>query len=192
MSKLSKAFQLFDDYNKQDPHSMVWDGTEYAAEYFYALQLYNWVTKLTGNTNETLLLASRCQHIGRWKIPRDQYPTGKAGYLRWRSDLAKFHASEAGQLLKEAGYTDQEIRDVQRIVLKQNLKLDKDVQVMEDALCMVFLEFQLEDFIKKHDDDKLIRILQRSWKKMSEKGRHVALTLNYSSKAKELLEKALD
>jgi Domain of unknown function (DUF4202) len=191
MSTIHKAFELFDQYNKQDPHSMVWEGTEFPAEYFYALQLSNWVTKLSENPSEALLLASRCQHIGRWKIPRDRYPAGKAGYLRWRTDLAKFHATEAEQLLKEAGYTDTEIAAVQRIQLKQNLKMDNDVQTMENALCLVFLEFQLEDFIQKHDDDKLIRILQKSWKKMSEKGRNAALALQYSPKAKSLLEKAL-
>ncbi|HET9277680.1 MAG TPA: DUF4202 domain-containing protein [Flavitalea sp.] len=192
MSKLSTAFRLFDDYNRQDPNTLVWDGREFPTEYFYAQQLYNWVTKLTETASETLLLASRCQHIGRWKIPRDQYPRGKAGYLRWRTDLAKFHASEAEQLLNDAGYNDAEIARVQRILLKQNLKIDEDVQVMEDALCLVFLEFQFEAFIQKHDDDKLIRIVQKSWKKMSEKGRNVALLLNYSPRAKLLLDKALN
>src|SRR5215204_5768946 len=121
MSKLTDAFRLFDDYNTQDPHTLVWEGTEFPTEYFYAQQLYNWVTKLADSASEALLLASRCQHIGRWKIARDQYPPGKAGYLRWRTDLAKFHASEAEQLLKSAGYNDAEIAGVQRILLKQNL-----------------------------------------------------------------------
>ena len=192
MSKLSKAFQLFDEYNKKDPHTLVWEGTEFPAEYFYALQLHKWVTKLSANASEALLLASRCQHIGRWKVPRGEYPSGKAGYLRWRADLAKFHSSEAAKLLTEAGYGALEIEEVQRILLKQNLKSDKDVQTMEDALCLVFLEFQLDDFIKKHDDEKVIRILQKSWKKMSEQGRNAALTITYTSNAKTLLDRALN
>ena len=191
MNKLDKAFQLFDAYNKRDPHRIIWGEAEYPAEYFFALQLYNWVIKLAPKANESLLLASRCQHLGRWKIPRDQYPLGKAGYLTWRSNLAKFHASEAAELLKEAGYNDHEIRDVQHILLKQNLKTDEVVQVMENALCLVFLEFQLDDFIQKHDEEKVIRILQKSWKKMSEPGRQAALQLNYSPIAKPLVEKAL-
>src|SRR5687768_2202352 len=117
MSKLSKAFQLFDEYNKKDPHTLVSEGTEFPTEYFYALQLHKWVTKLSVNASEALLLASRCQHIGRWKVPRSEYPAGKAGYLRWRADLAKFHSSEAGKLLTEAGYSASEIEEVQRILL---------------------------------------------------------------------------
>lgn len=191
MQKLQTAFELFDAYNKQDPHRVNWNGTEYPAEYFYALQLYNWVMKINEGASETLLLASRCQHIGRWKIPRETYPAGKAGYLRWRSDLAKFHASEAGHLLQEAGYNPTEIQDVQRILLKQNLKTDDNVQVMENALCLVFMEFQLEDFMMKHDDEKIVRILQKSWTKMSEPGRVAASSLNLSIKARALLNKAL-
>ena len=112
MNKLDKALWLFDEYNRNDPNILVWEGKEYPGEYFYALQLYNWVIKLDPEAGEDLLLASRCQHIGRWKIPRDEYPPGKAGYLRWRTDLAKFHASEADGLLRNAGYSDAEIAQV--------------------------------------------------------------------------------
>jgi hypothetical protein len=191
MNKLENAFQLFDSYNKQDPHTLVWDGKEYAAEYFYAVQLHGWVTRLDPEASDALLLASRCQHLGRWKSPRNTYPAGKAGYLRWRSDLAKFHASEAKKILEDVGYNEHEIEGVQHILLKQNLKADKDVQTMENALCLVFLEFQLEDFMQKHDDEKLVRIVQKSWKKMSEQGRTAGLALTYSPKAKSLLNKAL-
>lgn len=191
MDQMNKAFELFDAYNKQDPNKVVWNENEYPTEYFYALQLYRWVKKLAPGASEALLLASRCQHIGRWKIPRNEYPLGKAGYLRWRTDLSKFHAALAEELLIEAGYSEREIQKVRHILLKQNLKNDEEVQVMENALCLVFLEFQFEDFISKHDDEKVIRILQKSWKKMSESGRNAALTLTYCPKAKTLLTRAL-
>ena len=191
MNKIERAFELFDEYNRQDPHVLTWSGKDYPSEYFYALQLYQWVKKLAPNASEALLIAARCQHIGRWKIPRTQYPGGKAGYLRWRTDLAKFHALTAETLLLEAGYKDETIHEVRNIVLKQNLKTDEDVQVMENALCLVFLEFQFEEFISKHDEEKVIRIIQKSWKKMSEPGRNAALALNFSPIEKQLLKKAL-
>jgi hypothetical protein len=192
MERLDKALELFDAYNQQDPHKLSVDGKEFPAEYYYALQLYNWVKKLKPDANESLLLASRCQHIGRWKIPRNQYPSGKAGYLRWRTDLARFHAATAEGLLKQAGYAETEIAEVRHILLKENLKNDEEVQVMENALCLVFLEFQFEDFVARHDDEKVSRVLQKSWKKMSEPGRKAALTLSYSLKAQALLNKALN
>jgi hypothetical protein len=192
MSKLEKAIELFDEYNQHDPHKIKWDGEEYAAEHFYAVQLYNWVKKLEPNANEHLLLASRSQHIGRWQTPRSNYPDGKAGYLTWRKELAKFHAETAAKLMVEAGYDWHDIEAVKHIILKENLKTAEDVQVMENALCLVFLQFQYDDFLAKHDDDDMIvRILRKTWQKMSEPGRHAALHLNYSIRGKKLLEKAL-
>lgn len=191
MDKLQKAFALFDAYNRQDPNTLTWQGTNYPSEYFYAIELYNWVLKLEPNASEAVLLASRCQHIGRWTIPRDSYPDGKTGYLNWRSDLAKFHAATAAAMMLEAGYDEQEVDEVKRIILKQKIKLDPEVQLMENALCLVFLQFQFEDFIQKHDDDKLIHIIKKTWNKMSQPGRDAALTLKYSDKALGLIKKAL-
>src|SRR5947208_1083676 len=124
MNRLEKAFELFDNYNKQDPRTFNYNNVEYPLEYFYALQLHHWVKRLEPNASEILLLASRCQHIGRWEIPRSQYPQSKAGYLTWRKELAKFHATKAGELLEQAGYNDEEIKSVQHILLKEQLKFD--------------------------------------------------------------------
>lgn len=191
MGDLNKAFDLFDAYNKQDPRNITWKGVEYPAEYFYAVQLHNWVKKLQPNAGEALLLASRSQHIGRWKIARDEYPKGKAGYYKWRTELAKFHAAMARELLLEAGYNEEETKPVQHILLKEDLKRDDEVQTIENALCLVFLQFQYEDFIGKHDDEMVIRILRKTWKKMSEPGRNAALSLTFTGRAKELLINAL-
>jgi hypothetical protein len=189
--RTEKALELFDAYNKQDPNQITWDDIAYPAEYFYALQLFEWVKKLEPQAGEDLLLASRCQHIGRWKIPRNQYPAGKAGYYQWRNDLAKFHADTAGKLLREAGYQEEEIKAVQHILLKENLRKDEVVQVMENALCLVFLQFQYEDFIPKHDDQLVIRVLQKTWKKMTGPGKKAALLLDFGEKGKRLLIQAL-
>ena len=190
-ARIEKVLEQFDSYNKQDPHSVTWDSIAYPAEYFYALQLYEWVKKLAPQASEDLLLASRCQHIGRWKIPRNQYPPGKAGYYNWRNDLAKFHAETAGKLMTAAGYNEEEIKTVQHILLKENLRKDGVVQVMENALCLVFLQFQYEDFIAKHDDEMVIRILQKTWQKMTGPGREAALMLDFSEKGKKLMMMAL-
>ena len=191
MNKLEKAFELFDSYNKQDPNTIIWDDTTYASEYFYALKLHQWVKELAPNASEALLLASRAQHIGRWTSPRTSYADGKAGYLQWRIDLAKFHAAKAAQLMKEAGYDDEVTGAVQHIMLKKDLRTDPEVQTIENALCLVFLQYQYEDFISKHDEKKITWILQKSWAKMSQPGRDAALTITFSDKGKELIEKAI-
>lgn len=191
MEKIEKAFELFDEYNRLDPVQLHFNGTVYPAEYFYALRVHQWVCRLEPKPDEALLLASRCQHIGRWEIPRSSYPEGKSGYLQWRRELAQFHADKAAALLAEAGYGEQTINEVKQIVLKQGLKTNYNTQVMENALCLVFLEFQYEDFLKKYDDIKMIGIIKKTWAKMSEPGRNAALGLPFSKRGKLLIEKAL-
>ncbi|SDD81295.1 protein of unknown function [Dyadobacter soli] len=191
MSKLDKAFELFDDYNKRSPERIVWENVEYPVEYFYAIKLHEWVTKLTPEADESLLLASRCQHIGRWEIARKSYPDGRVGYLKWRSDLAKYHAGIAAEILSGVGYDEETISRVKQIVLKQRLRSDTDVQTMENALCLVFLQYQYDDLIAKMTEEKMIDILRKTWGKMTIPGHEAALSLQYSEVGRDLILKAL-
>lgn len=192
MTKMEQAFNLFDAYNQQDPSVVIWNGQHYPSEYFYAIKLYEWVKRLDPEASEPLLLASRCQHIGRWEIARTAYPEGRVGYLKWRNDLSKFHAQKATEILQSVGYDMDIIARVNQIVLKKQLKSDTEVQTMENALCLVFLEFQYDDFIKKHPEETMIGILQKTWAKMSEPGRQAALSLTHSEAGTLLLNKALE
>jgi hypothetical protein len=189
---MDQAFHQFDLYNQQDPVTISWNGEQYPAEYFYSIQLYEWIKKLDPNAGEPLLLASRCQHIGRWEIKRNTYPEGRAGYLVWRSDLSKFHAQKATEILRSLGYETDVVDSVNDIVLKKRLKSNPDVQTMEDALCLVFLQFQYDDLISRQPAEKMIRILQKTWAKMSASGRQVAMSLTYSETGKALLNEALE
>lgn len=191
MSKIEAAIELFDAYNKQDPRKIVVNGSEFPYEYFYALQLTDWVKKLEPGAGEVLILASRCQHIGRWQKPREEYPADKIGYLKWRTDLAKFHADKAKELMLQVGVAEDTIEAVQQITLKKQLRVSYEVQVMENALCLVFLQFQYDEFLQKHDDETMIRILQKTWNKMTGPGREAALGLNFQGRGKVLIEKAL-
>lgn len=194
MNKLDAAFQLFDAYNKQDPRNFEWDGTTYPQEYFFAIKLYDWVLKLDPAAREELLLASRSQHIGRWEIPRESYPEGREPYLKWRKDLAQHHATITGNLMTQAGYDAAEIERVSQIILKKRIKVDADVQTMENALCLVFLQYQYEDFRKKYgnEPDKMINILRKSLLKMDSHGHGFALALNFTPQGLDLIKQAMN
>jgi hypothetical protein len=191
MTRLEQAFELFDAYNKNSPEHLVYEEKEYPAEYFYALKLYEWVTKLDPDASESLLLASRCQHIGRWESPRSNYPEGRVGYLKWRTDLSRYHAAKATEILTSVGFDADTIDRVRQIVLKQRLKSDPEVQTMENALCLVFLQYQFDDLIAKLKEEKMIDILQKTWAKMSAPGREATSTIQFSKEAKDLLAKSL-
>jgi len=191
MTRLTHAFKMFDEYNKKDPHAFVWDGLSYPREYFLALKLHDWVLRLDPDASEELLLASRSQHIGRWEIPRDSYPEGRDAYLKWRKDLALFHADKASAIMKDSGYTDDVVARVRQIILKQKIKVDAEVQTIENALCLVFLEFQYEEFYPKHPAEMVINILRKSLLKMDNHGHQFALSLNYSETGLFYINEAL-
>jgi hypothetical protein len=194
MNRLNKAFELFDAYNKQDPRSFIWEGVNAPQEYLFAIKLYEWVLKLDPGADEELLLASRCQHIGRWEIPREYYPEGREPYLKWRKNLALHHAAIAARLMTEAGYGGETIDRVKQIILKQRIKVDPDVQTMENALCLVFLQLQYEEFRKKYvgEPGKMINILRKSLLKMDGNGHRLALALPYSADGLYLINEALN
>ena len=187
----SKAIQRFDEENSRDPNVEMVDGVKQPRELVYAKRLTDWVMKLAPNASGALRLAARCQHICRWSIPRDSYEMTRPGYLKWRSDLKKFHAQKAGEILREVGYPEETIVTVQNLNLKKNFPNDAETRVLEDALCLVFLQYQFGELASKTDDEKMVNALQKSWNKMTPVAREEALKLNYTTKEQELLKKAL-
>jgi len=115
----------------------------------------------------------------------------RAGYLRWRTALQRFHAQESGRILREVGYPEEMVRRVQELNLKKGLPHDPEMQVLEDALCLVFLERQLAELAAKTSEEKLINALARSWRKMSPRGREAALQISYPDSLRSLLERAI-
>jgi hypothetical protein len=189
--KFDAAMRRFDAENGRDPNMEIIAGAPQPRELVYAQWLSDWVLRLCPDASEVLRLAARCQHICRWMIPRESYPMTRPGYLQWRTELKKFHATMAGEILREAGYDAATIEGVQALNLKKNFPKDPESRVIEDALCLVFLEHQLTTLAAKMDDEKVITTLQKSWAKMSPAGHAEAMKLSYSPREKALLERAL-
>jgi hypothetical protein len=191
VGRLEQAIARIDAVHAEDPNRTETGGGPVAAELAYAQRMSRWLSELEPDASEALQLAVRAQHLRRWSVPRDQYPDGRSGYKRWRSDLARMHADTAGELLREVGYEEETVGRVQDLILKKRLKTDPEVQTLEDVACLVFLEYYFSDFRLKHEEDKLIRILQKTWGKMSESARQRALQLALPAPERELLERAL-
>lgn len=185
------AARHFDDENSRDPNKVLIGGAMQPRELVHARWLTAWVLRLRPDASEALRLAARCQHLCRWEIPRNSYPMTRPGYLQWRAELKKFHARKSGEILREAGYDEEMIQRVQDLNLKKNFPADSEVCVLEDALCLVFLEHQFADLAARTDDEKMINALQKSWKKMTPAAQSEALKLNYGPREKDLLERAL-
>src|SRR3989442_3851345 len=190
-NRFEAAIRRFDAANSLDPNFEIVEGIARPRELVYAERLTPWALKLCPDASEELRLAARSQHICRWMVARSSYPMTRPGYLKWREDLKKFHAEKAGEILRAAGYSEETVAKVQTLNLKKNFPQDPDSRVLEDALCLVFLEFQFAELAAKTTDDKLINALQKSWKKMTPAAREHAVKLNFGPKEKSLLGRAL-
>lgn len=203
-----------DALNRMDPRTVEEDGQQVPYEFAYSRWLTGWVLRLcddAGHTpSEELLIVAAAQHVERWKVPRSSYPEGRTAYLQWREDLKRQHAATATRLMAEAGYPPEACKRVETLILKRALK-ELEGQIVEDALCLVFLERQFAEFLPKLADlqassaagatgaaeaqaaaeDKMVDILQKSWKKMGQLGRAAALKLPLGPKEAELVGRAL-
>lgn len=177
MPELAAAFAAFDAFNADDPNRLQVDGKSMPKELHYARRMTAWLDKIAPGASEALQLAARAQHIGRWASPRSDYPMDKRGYYQWRRALYVFHAETASKLLAEAGFEAATVTRVGELLRKENLPTDPEMQTLEDVACLVFLENFYTDFSRKHDDDKVIDILRKTWKKMSPTGHAAALDL---------------
>jgi hypothetical protein len=186
-NEVDRAIELIDAANAADPNQESGE----PRELLYSKWLTAWVAKLAPEASDVLRLAARCQHVCRWTIPRASYPMTRPGYLRWRADLKSFHARKAGEILGQAGCSPETIEKVQALNLKKNFPKDPESQVLEDALCLVFLEHQLAELAGRTDDDKMINAIKKSWGKMSPEGRQQALSLHYGPRENALIQRAM-
>ncbi len=191
LARFEAALRRFDEENARDPNTELADGVSQPRELLYARRLTDWVLLLRPDASEPLRLAARCQHLCRWEIPRASYPMTRAGYLKWRADLKKFHAEKSGRILREVGYTEGSVAKVQALNLKENFPADPDSRALEDALCLVFLQFQFAALAAKTDDETMTNALRKSWLKMTESARAAALKLTFGPHETALLGRAL-
>ena len=175
-----KAVELYDAANGEDPNQeMDAEGKAWPKELLYSHRMAEMQQRYIPSADDAVKLAIRAQHIQRWKSARSDYPMDRIGYLKWRTDLYKFHANTAGELLAQAGYDQDFIERVKMAVGKKSLKSNPDTQQMEDVVDLVFIEHYMQAFVDKHpnyDEAKWIDIVQKTWAKMSEQGQQFALS----------------
>jgi hypothetical protein len=191
-SRERAALDHFQAAHFEDPRTILVNGVVVPWSVHYHARLAHWVHHFDPQASLPLRLAAACQHIRRWTLPRSDYEAGRRGYRRWRSDLAQMHARVAREVLERVGLDEATTTRVEALVRKVGLARDPEVQLFEDAICMVFFELDYADLVAKHDDGKLIDILRRTWDKMSAAGREAALALSadMGDRERRLLETA--
>ncbi len=190
--RFERTLAAFDDANREDPHTEHdEEGNVVPKELLYALRMSAVLAEFVPDASEALQLATRCQHIRRWTVPRDDYPMDRKGYLQWRTYLKKFHGEQATEIMQAQGYDPKTIGKVVDLLNKKNLKRNTEMQTLEDVICLVFLRFYLADFMQKHPEEKIVSIVAKTWKKMSEAGHTAALQLKFSPEEQSVIAQAL-
>ncbi|MCX6180385.1 MAG: DUF4202 domain-containing protein [Bacteroidetes bacterium] len=192
-NSLSSVLAAIDEENSKDPNAEIFEGKSFPKELLYSERMYKRLLEFHPSASEELTIAARAQHICRWKLPRESYPMNRVGYLLWREELKKFHSKTTATILENNGYTTEFINRVSFLIEKKAIKKDAESQVMEDTICLVFLEYYLEPFVEKHisDADKLKNIIVKTWNKMSDNGHAEALKISYTNRSLQLIKEAL-
>lgn len=189
--RLATVLTAIDVANAKDASVVPAGGESLPAALVYGRRMSEVLAAHVPNASEYLSIAARAQHIERWHIPRSSYPEGRIGYLTWRKDLQKHHARRTAAIMERAGYDTEAVARVGKLLRKEGLKQDEEVQALEDVVCLVFLEFEALDFIAKHDDDKVRGILAKTARKMSPRGLAAAARLSLDPRLSRLLGEAL-
>jgi hypothetical protein len=200
-NQLKNTLSAIDDINRQDLNTTLSEGKEYPKELIYGQRMTRCLNKHWPQASELLQIAVRAQHIKRWHLKRSEFEQGKAGYYQWRIALGKFHAKLTAEIMIEQGYSQVQAEQTASIICKENLKdkkpnpLNLDSQTLEDVACLVFLEHYFDEFaskyLEKNNEEKIIRIVQLTWKKMSADAHNLALKLALPEHLAVIVGKAL-
>lgn len=175
--RFAAAHAAFAAHHAADPRALVRDGVGTTVSLDYHARVGAWLVRLEPEPPLVVRLAALAQHVRRWEVPRASAPAGLAGYKRWRSELARRQADIAAAELARIGYDAATIARVEDILVKKRLRSDPDVQLLEDAVCLRFLEDELADFAAGRADDEVVGIIRKTWDKMSARGHALALAL---------------
>ncbi|CBL44991.1 Conserved hypothetical protein [gamma proteobacterium HdN1] len=195
--RLERALSAIDQANQQDPNFEVVNGQSIAREYAYSLHMTRWLAALEPNADELMQIACRAQHLERWTMPRSDYGEGRKAYYQWRQACGVMHGRRAAELMASCGYSQSECERVEQIITKRKLREDANTQLLEDVACMVFLERYFAQFFEDnpdYDQEKWLRIVRRTWEKMTPRAHQAALQLANEMPAHllALLREALD
>ena len=191
LSQFQKASTWIDAENAQDPNQEIVQSKTYPKELLYSNRMYERLMNFHPDASEALQIAAKAQHICRWKMPRESFPMDRLGYLKWREDLKKFHSETTAVIIERSGYDVDFIARVSFLIEKKLLRKDKETQLLEDVICLVFLEHYFDPFVQKHDREKMKNIILKTWNKMSDKGHQEALKINLGTSNLQLIKEAL-
>lgn len=172
MTPLASVLAAIDAANAADPNL---EPDRRPAALVYGERMTAELARRIPDASEHLQIAARGQHVERWKLAREAYPEGRAGYLAWRVEQGRIHAARVAGMMADAGYPQADQDRVASLLRKEALKRNPETQALEDVICFVFLRWYFAEFAARYDDLDIGRIVEKTARKMSADARRVAL-----------------
>jgi len=166
----TKAVSAINALHETDSNLDIVNGSEKPSELVYSQRMLETLAGFSSNADFALQLAVQCEHIERWKIARNLFPMDKPGYFQWRKAVMEFQLSRTVETLKTVGIDDADSAEVTDILSKKGKEKNDKAQIVEDVACIVFVQWYLEAFAAKHDFEKVVDIVRKTVKKMSNEG----------------------
>jgi len=176
---IDNTIRQFATIGDSDPRRITWDGVELPRQLGESACLWHYIQRLSPSPSAALQISAHCQHLRRFAYPRQAFAAGRDGYLAWRTNAALQSADESASIMQQCGIDEVLVEQVVAILTKQDRRHRTDVQTMEDALCLSFLRLDALEFAAKHEQSEVLKILRRTWLKMSPAGHSLALAESF-------------
>lgn len=185
------VLRAFATHHLDDPREFVRDGVAMTISLDYHARVSAWVRRLDGDAEIAVRLAALAQHVRRFELPRRDYPEGVVGYKRWRAAAMLRHVELAKATLVSVGYEPALGDRVGAVMLKKQLHHDPGAALLEDAVCLRFVQDELAAFAADREPEAVAAIVAKTWAKMSPAGHAATLavlpSLPLSSRLVELV-----
>ncbi len=168
------AVIVFEAHHAADPRTLVRADTTTTVSLDYHARVSAWVRRIDPTAPLPARLGALAQHVRRFEFPRDAYPPGVQGYKRWRV-LAGVRQAELARLeLERIGYDEPTIAHTCDVMLKKRLANDVAAALLEDAVCVRFVQDELATFAQQRQPEAVRVIIAKTWAKMSSAGHRAA------------------
>jgi hypothetical protein len=191
LNSLDSAISQLTVAHQKDPNLETWNNEVFPAEWLYIRRITERLKGFSPEASTELIVAANCQHLCRWEIERTGFPEGRIGYYQWRNYLADYQFQKAKDIILGAGFSDEFAERVKLIVRKENIFTNPEAQMLEDVVCLVFMEFYLDDFIRAKSELNMATVILKTWNKMSERGHQEALKIQFSDETLPVVKRAL-
>ena len=182
-----KATTAIKEVHGADSVQHMENGMAFPSEILYGQRMLALLEEVYPESSFAFKLAVQCQHLKRWGIPRTDYPFDRRGYHEWRRVVMEYQLAETRTVLSAVPVEEEDLLWILDALKNQGNKANGNAQIITDTACLVFMKWYMVPFAAKHESEKVVDILKKTMRKMSEKGIHWVSKLGLSSEVMQMV-----